>query len=95
MTFKAAIAHNQQQNGRDHEAEEQSNRAEQSSRGQHILAILRERGSVGSAALLAALGESITQRALQNELRRLREAGLVVAAGKARATTYRLKKGGQ
>lgn len=64
-------------------------------RMQRILAILAERGPLGSAAILEALDEPITQRSLQAELRRLRDAGLVVASGKARATTYRRKEEGE
>jgi ATP-dependent DNA helicase RecG len=58
-------------------------------RAERILAILRERGPLSSTRILEELGESITQRALQAELKRLCEARVLVAIGKARATTYR------
>jgi ATP-dependent DNA helicase RecG len=75
------------------ETEREPGRAGLGPRAQRILAILTEHGPLGSAAILEALDEPITQRALQTELRRLREAGLVVATGKARATTYRRREG--
>lgn len=53
-----------------------------------ILALLNESGQLGSAAILRRLGESTKQRALQTELRRLQDAGLIVATGRGRATTY-------
>jgi len=57
-------------------------------RAEKILAILRDQGPLGSAAILEALGEGITRRVLQKELGRLRAAGQVTVAGRARATTY-------
>lgn len=56
-----------------------------------ILTVLREKGPLGFSALLRELGEPISQRALQNELRCLRRAGLITAMGKGRATTYRVE----
>lgn len=63
--------------------------AELGVRAIRILTVLREKGPLGSSALLRELGEPISQRALQNELGRLRRAGLITAMGKGRATTYR------
>jgi predicted transcriptional regulator len=54
------------------------------------LSILRERGSLTSSELLHAIEEAITQRSLQTELKRLQKAGLIVAVGKGRTTTYRV-----
>ncbi len=57
-------------------------------RSQRVLAILRQSGPLSAPAILMKVGESITLRALQRELRRLRDAGHVVVTGKGRATTY-------
>lgn len=59
-------------------------------RARRILSILEERGPLGSSALLREIGEPVTQRSLQTELRRLRESGLIASSGKGRATTYRM-----
>jgi len=61
-------------------------------RAERILAILREHGPLRSARILEELGESITQRALQSELKRLCDAGEVIVSGRARATTYRISE---
>lgn len=92
VTFRARIAHDQQ--ARPEVGPHRELRlAELGPRAQRILALLRDRGPLGSAALLEAIDEPITLRALQVELKRLSDAGLVVASGRARATTYRLAEG--
>lgn len=63
-------------------------------RARRILAILEQQGPLGSSALLRELGEPISQRALQTELARLRDAGLITSSGKGRATSYRLREAG-
>ena len=63
-------------------------------RAQRILSILENRGPLGSSALLRELGEKVSQRALQTELARLREEGLISSSGKGRATTYQVRQGG-
>jgi DNA-binding transcriptional ArsR family regulator len=63
-------------------------------RAQRILSILENRSPLGSSALLRELGEKVSQRALQTELARLREEGLISSSGKGRATTYQVRQGG-
>jgi ATP-dependent DNA helicase RecG len=53
-----------------------------------ILALLNEHRQLGSAEILRRLGATTKRRALQAELRRLQDAGLVVAAGRGRAMSY-------
>lgn len=60
-------------------------------RAEAVLEILRRAGPLGTSAILRELGEAITVRSLQTEIVRLREAGLIDASGKGRATTYRLR----
>ena len=55
---------------------------------EYPVAAKRLTGVLGAPAIFAALEEPITLRALQAELKRLREAGLVVVTGKGRATVY-------
>ena len=52
--------------------------------------ILSEHGPLSSSDILRELGEPITKRALQADIRRLQDAGFVVATGKGRATSYRV-----
>lgn len=59
-------------------------------RAKKILEILGQLGPLRAPALLEALGEPITLRALQIQLKRLREAGHISALGRGKATTYRL-----
>jgi ATP-dependent DNA helicase RecG len=59
-------------------------------RAQRILALLRERKELTSAELLTLLGDPITQRYLQKELRALQAGGFVIASGRGRGTAYRL-----
>ena len=95
VTFRASIGPGKVEGPRRDQAGTKSGPSPEdiSPRAGRIVAILMERGPLGSAALLRELGEPITQRALQTELRRLREAGLVASAGKGRATTYRAVTG--
>jgi ATP-dependent DNA helicase RecG len=58
-------------------------------RAERVLAILRGSGPLRASDILRELGEPITLRALQTELKHLREARLIVAIGRGRATTYR------
>lgn len=66
--------------------------AEPSDRGVKILAVLRKKGSLTTSMIANLLTESISPSTLQRELKRLVEQRLVVARGKARATTYALPK---
>ena len=59
-------------------------------RAKKIHEILGQLGPLRAPALLEALGEPITLRALQIQLKRLREAGHISALGRGKATTYRL-----
>jgi len=63
---------------------------ELSERSLRILAVLGQHGPLRAPAVLKALGEPITLRTLQRELRRLREVGRVVARGRGELTTYNL-----
>ena len=58
-------------------------------RAERVLAILRGSGPLRVPDILRELGEPITLRALQTELKHLREARLIVAIGRGQATTYR------
>lgn len=60
-------------------------------RAEKVVGILHRFGPLTAPAILKKLGESITLRALQTELRRLREAGRIVVVGRGRATTYRVE----
>ena len=64
-------------------------------RGARVLEILRRAGPLGATAILEELGESITLRSLQRELRRLARAELIEASGQGRSTTYRLAEPGR
>lgn len=64
--------------------------AKPSLRGARILAILAQKGPLGSSGLLEKLGESMSRRTLQIELGRLHREGLVNISGKGRARTYEL-----
>lgn len=59
-------------------------------RAEKVLEILRRSGPLGASVILQQLSERITLRALQADLKRLREAGRIIASGKGRATAYRL-----
>jgi ATP-dependent DNA helicase RecG len=83
VSFRATVAAEQRTGSR-------GVTAELSRRAERVLSILRERGSLTSSELLHAIEEAITQRSLQTELKRLQKAGLIVAVGKGRTTTYRV-----
>ena len=96
VTFRAQVGPSANESERDAErglTDRGTAEVATGTRAERILAILREHGSLSSAQILEELGESITQRALQSELKRLCEAGVVIATGKARATTYRTAEG--
>jgi ATP-dependent DNA helicase RecG len=59
-----------------------------SPRGERILGILRQTGGLSAMDVLDRLGEDVTVRAIQKELRRLREAGLVRSRGVGKSTAY-------
>ena len=59
------------------------------SRADRVVALLETSGPLLASEILKKLGDAITLRALQTDLRDLREAGRIVAEGKARATRYR------
>jgi len=59
-----------------------------SQRGERILAILADATQLGTPEILDRLGENITVRSLQTELKRLRESGLIVSRGRGRATVH-------
>jgi ATP-dependent DNA helicase RecG len=62
------------------------------SRAERVVALLETSGPLLASELLKELGDPITLRALQTDLRVLREAGRIVAEGKARATRYRIAR---
>lgn len=97
VTFRALIglgADARHQVGTKSALSEQQARALQAAglsiRAEAVMHILSEHGPLGSPDILRELGEPITQRALQADIRRLQDAGLVVASGKGRAATYRV-----
>ncbi|MBI4735028.1 MAG: putative DNA binding domain-containing protein [candidate division NC10 bacterium] len=59
-------------------------------RAEKILEILRRSGPLAAPSIHQELGEPITLRALQADLKRLRETGRIISSGRGRATRYRL-----
>lgn len=66
--------------------------AELSPRAEKILAVLGELGPMGASDLHGRLAEDITLRALQKELKRLKESGRIEVRGRGKATVYQLKE---
>jgi ATP-dependent DNA helicase RecG len=62
-------------------------------RQRRILTFLRAQRKASPKDMLTLFDEKVTQRSLQRDLKELTEAGLIVATGKGRATTYRLEDG--
>jgi predicted HTH transcriptional regulator len=62
-------------------------------RTERVVALLETSGPLLASEILKDLGDAITLRALQTDLRVLRESGRIVAEGKARATRYRIARG--
>lgn len=62
------------------------------SRTERVVALLETSGPLLASEILKGLGDAITLRALQTDLRVLRESGRIVAEGKARATRYRMAR---
>lgn len=63
-------------------------------RARAVLEVLRQLGSAGASEIHHRLGEPISLRTLQMELRRLRESSLVTTTGQGAATKYRVVNGG-
>lgn len=59
-------------------------------RAEKVLRILHRSEALTAAAILRELGETITLRALQKELKRLREGGQIVAVGRGKTTRYQV-----
>lgn len=57
-----------------------------------MLEIIRRAGPIGAPAILRELGEPITLRVLQKDLKHLRQAGWIIAIGRGKAITYRVKE---
>jgi ATP-dependent DNA helicase RecG len=61
-------------------------------RAEAIMKILSRRGPIGASKILEELGEPITMRTVQRELRRLRDSGRFVARGRGEATSYEARR---
>lgn len=64
-----------------------------SKRQEEILRLMRKNGPMNTQDLLAQLGDPPTQRTIQNDLRNLKECGLIETRGAAKKTVWVLKEG--